>query len=79
MKSDPNKKKRRTSSFASPNAHMFREQPGDDYPTTSGSVLRQQLYEARSLEVNSSEAASSQPGKQAAPHMDWKQYSKTKK
>jgi len=78
-KPDPDKKRGRSLSVASPNAHMFREQPGDDYPTTLGSVLRQKLYEARSLEVNSGEATSSQSERQAAPHMNWKQYTKTKK
>ncbi len=66
-------------SFASPNVHMFAEKPGDDYPSVSGSVLRQQLADAESQGVDASERNENLPPKKAAPHIDWKQYSKVKK
>ncbi len=72
-------KKNPFSSFASPNAHMFAEKPGDDYPSVLGSVLRKQLADAEFQRVDASKPNENLPPKKAAPHIDWKQYSKAKK
>ncbi len=72
-------KKNLFSSFTSPNAHMFAEKPGDDYPSVLGSVLRQQLSDAEFQRDDASEPSKNLPPNKAAPHVHWKQYSQVMK